>query len=158
MNIDSNFLTLRSYQDADAGEIFKLFYDTVHTINKFDYSDVELDAWASPSTDVSSWANKTLDNKTIVAVKGGKILGFGDIDMMGFIGHLYVHGDYVDLGIGTVIYDYLESSIKSNVYSTFASITSKNFFQNKGYKVERENTVERNGVLLTNYLMTKNKK
>lgn len=39
--------------------------------------------------------------------------------------------------------------------STFASVTARPFFERMGYGVKRENVVDRDGVSLVNYLMSK---
>ena len=44
---------------------------------------------------------------------------------------------------------------KEEYITVYASITAKPFFQNRGYMVQRQQQVERNGVWLTNYVMRK---
>jgi len=39
-----------------------------------------------------------------------------------------------------------------------ASITAKPFFEKRGYKVVKKQEAERNGILLTNYVMEKERK
>ena len=39
--------------------------------------------------------------------------------------------------------------------TTYASITAKAFFEKRGYKTVRKQQVERNGILLTNFVMEK---
>lgn len=34
---------LRKYKSSDCGEIIELFYNTVHSINKKDYTQIQLD-------------------------------------------------------------------------------------------------------------------
>ena len=40
---------------------------------------------------------------------------------------------------------------------THASITAKPFFEKRGYKVVKEQKIERQGIFLTNFLMKKGK-
>ncbi len=47
----------------------------------------------------------------------------------------------------------LEKAFDVDKISTQASITAKYFFEKRGYKVVKEQKVERKGVLLTNYVM-----
>ena len=49
----------------------------------------------------------------------------------------------------------LEHAANKVTITTYASITAKSFFEKRGYKVIKEQHVERKGVLLTNYLMEK---
>ncbi|MCL1074971.1 hypothetical protein [Shewanella dokdonensis] len=39
-------LKIRAYQQADADEIYRLFYHTVHIVNRRDYTLRQLAAWA----------------------------------------------------------------------------------------------------------------
>lgn len=40
---------------------------------------------------------------------------------------------------------------------THASITARTFFEGRGYKVVKEQQVERKGIFLTNYVMIKDR-
>ena len=44
-------MVLRKYATADCGELVRLFYETVHTINVADYTKEQLDAWAPENVD-----------------------------------------------------------------------------------------------------------
>ncbi len=44
-------MELRAYQPADLEEIYQLFYDTVHSVNRKDYGLEQLDAWAPRQMD-----------------------------------------------------------------------------------------------------------
>ena len=56
-----------------------------------------------------------------------------------------------------VLCDKLEAHVPGNI-RTHASITAKPFFQKRGYKVTKEQQVERQGILLTNFVMELEKK
>ena len=64
----------------------------------------------------------------------------------------FVRPDYQRMGIGTAICNKLEGAVQGNVF-THASITAKPFFEKRGYKVIKRQTVKRRGVLLTNFVM-----
>ena len=51
-----------------------------------------------------------------------------------------------------MICNQLEQSISGTI-TTHASITAKPFFEKRGYKVIKEQHVDRQGVLLTNFIM-----
>ena len=82
------------------------------------------------------------------------IVGFGDIDKDGYLDRLFVHADYQGKGIATAICNQLEQAVDGKI-TTYASITAKPFFEKRGYKVVKERQEERQGVLLTNYVMIK---
>ena len=147
-------MEIRPYNADDLVEIINLFRATIHLINIKDYTQEQVDAWAPDFIDKEKW-NKTLsEHHTFVAVNGDVIIGFGDIDDSGYLDRLYVHHDYQRRGVATLICTKLESMIDANLtIMTHASITAKPFFENRGYKVVKEQIVERNGVSLKNFIM-----
>lgn len=78
----------------------------------------------------------------------------GDIDKTGYLDRLFVHLGYQRKGIATAICNRLESAVQENIV-THASITARPFFEKRGYKVAREQQVERQGIFLTNFVMIK---
>lgn len=150
-------MELRDYNISDCETLAALFYDTVHTVSAGDYSKEQLDAWATGTVNLEAWNRSFLEHTTIIAVEDGRIAGFGDMDRTGYLDRLYVHKDYQKRGIATAICDRLEAAILTDSFCTHASITAKPFFEGRGYRVVREQTVERNGVLLTNYVMQRRK-
>lgn len=159
-------ITLRKYTPADCEKLAKLFYDTVHTCCVRDYTKTELNAWASGKVDCEAWNRSFKTHKTLVAEIDGNIVGFGDIDISygcsicssAYLDRLYVHKDYQRKGIGKAILSALEKYAEENavgVITTYASITALPFFEAMRYDCIRENTVIRDGVELTNYLMKK---
>ena len=57
--------------------------------------------------------------------------------------------------IASAICDELESSVRGKKITTHSSITAKAFFEHRGYRVIQKQTVIRNGISLTNYMMEK---
>lgn len=147
-------MQLRRYKQSDCRELAELFYNTVHTVNAADYNNEQLNAWATGHVDLEAWNKSLLEHYSIVAVDNGIIVGFGDIDQTGYLDRLYVHADYQGRGIATAICNKLEQSVSGKIV-THASVTAKPFFEKRGYKVIKEQSVERQGVFLTNYVMEK---
>lgn len=147
---------IRRYEPGDLWQVTALFYDTVHTVNAADYSPEQLDAWADGAPDLDRWNGSLLAHHSLVAVEGRDlIVGFGDIDGTGYLDRLYVHKDRQGLGIATALCDRLERAVDAPVLTTHASITARPFFEGRGYRVLREQRVERHGVRMTNYVMEK---
>ena len=147
-------MVIRKYESSDCKEMAELFFNTVHSVNVKDYTKQQLDAWASGQVDLEKWDQSFQEHFSIVAVENDIIVGFGDIDKTGYLDRLYVHKNYQGKGIATAICDQLESKVKENII-THASITAKPFFEKRGYKVVKEQQVERNGIFLKNYIMEK---
>ena len=147
-------MIIREYQSSDCRKLAELFYNTVHTINAKDYTKEQLDVWATGQVDLDKWNRMFQEHYSVVAVDNDMITGFGDIDKTGYLDHLFVHAEYQGRGIGTAICDHLEQAVQENII-THASITARPFFEKRGYKVVKEQQVERQGIFLTNYVMEK---
>ena len=74
-------MTIRRYMPSDCEWITKLFYDTVHTVNARDYTQEQLDAWATGKVDISEWHRSLSEHDTLVAVTDHLIVGFADMDL-----------------------------------------------------------------------------
>lgn len=155
-------MEIRSYRQEDIKVIAELFYNTVHSVNAADYTDEQLDAWADGNINLEAWDRSFRKHMTLVAVMdsdeeegNGQIVGFADMDSTGYLDRLYVHKDFQRCGIASALCDYLEQEVDAETITTHASITARPFFEKRGYKVVKEQQVERKGVLLTNYVMKK---
>lgn len=149
---------VRLYKPEDCKEIVELFYDTIHTVNLNDYSSAQLDAWAPKEIDMDVWDKSLSNNHTVVVEINGLIAGFGNMDNTGYFDRLFVHKDFQGQGIATTIANELEKYAKQNgimVITTQASITAKPFFEKRGYRVIKKQSVERKGQILTNFVMGK---
>ncbi len=147
-------MIIREYQPADCKEIIRLFYDTVHNVNAKDYTKEQLDVWASGKVEIEKWNQSLLEHYSLVALRNGMIVGFGDIDKSGYLDRLYVHKDYQGEGVASAICNKLEKMVQGKII-THASITAKPFFEKRGYKVVKEQQVKRKGIFLKNFIMEK---
>lgn len=146
---------IREYLPSDCKYLAELFYQTVHSINAKDYTDEQLNVWATGNVDLKEWNQSLSGHFSLVAIKDGIIAGFGDIDKTGYLDRLYVHKDYQNQGIATAICDKLEHAFGVSKITTHASITAKPFFLHRGYNIIREQQVIRADIPLTNYIMEK---
>ena len=150
-------VTLSPYQVGEARALTELFYDTVHTVCKGDYTPEQLAVWADGTADPERWEQSFLQHQTLVARVDGIVAGFADRDG-DYLDRLYVHKDVQRQGVATALADGLEQSARAEGHRkmvTHASITARPFFEKRGYQVVREQQVERKGLLLTNYVMEK---
>jgi len=147
-------MVIRKYQPSDGRVLAELFYNTVHTVNAKDYTKEQLDAWAPGTVDLEKWNRSFEEHYSLVAVDGGMVIGFGDMDPTGYLDRLYVHSEYQGKGVASAICRQLEQAVQGTVV-THASITARPFFEKRGYKVVKEQQVERRGIFLTNFVMEK---
>lgn len=156
-------IILRPYRPGDGPLLAALFYQTVHTVNARDYTPAQLEAWApspgapSPGTaDPAAWEQSFQGRRALVAEVEGQIAGFGDLDPeSGYLDRLYVHKDRQGQGVASALCAALEAASRAGKVYAYASLTARPFFLHRGYRVLRENQVERRGVALTNFLMEK---
>lgn len=147
-------MKIRKYQPSDCRELTELFYNTVHIVNAKDYTEEQLNVWASGKVDLEKWNQSLQEHFSIVAVDNETIVGFGDIDDTGYLDRLFVHAKYQRKGIATAICEQLEQAVPGKII-THASITARPFFEKRGYRIFKEQQVERQGVFLTNFVMIK---
>ena len=149
-------MIIRKYQPSDCKELTELFYNTVHNVNARDYTKEQLNVWATGQVDLKKWNESLQEHFSVVAVDDEIIVGFGDIDKTGYLDRLFVHTSYQRKGIATAICNQLEQAVQVDI-TTHASITAKPFFEKRGYKIVKEQQVERQGIFLTNFCMKKNR-
>jgi len=147
-------MVIREYQPLDCEVLAELFYNTVHTVNVKDYTKEQLDVWATGIVDLEKWNRSFEAHYSLVAIDDEVIVGFGDISKAGYLDRLFVHSDYQRKGIATAVCNQLEQAVQGRIV-THASITARPFFEKRGYRVIKEQQVERRGIFLTNFIMEK---
>ncbi|WP_278568394.1 GNAT family N-acetyltransferase [Amedibacillus dolichus] len=147
-------MIIRKYQASDCKELADLFYNTVHIVNAKDYTKEQLNVWATKQVDLEKWNKSLQEHFSVVALDNETIIGFGDIDKTGYLDRLFVHANYQKKGIATALCNQLEQAVQGDI-TTHAPITAKPFFEKRGYKLVKEQQIERQGIFLTNYVMIK---
>ena len=150
--------TIRDYDADDAPQIVRLFYETVCSVNRADYSEEQVRAWAPGVPDPEEWHARMADRRTLVAEEGGEVVGFAELEEDGHLDMLYVRGDSVGRGVGRRLYRAIEREARGRGLGqifTEASVTARPFFERQGFRMVRERTVVRRGVELTNFAMQK---
>jgi putative acetyltransferase len=155
-------MDIRKFTDSDINQIVSLFYETVHSVNKRDYSQEQIDAWAPKDEEtlkLNTWKDSMSQNVTYVAEIEGEIVGFSDMTHYGHLDRLYIHKDFQGQGIASALVNTLESEARGLgliEMDTEASITAKPFFERQGYRIIQSQVVERRSVKLINFKMVKN--
>lgn len=149
---------LRLYRAQDLEELIQLFYQTVHTVARKEYTQEEVDAWVpSPeSVDRAAWGESFSSHYTLVAEREGVLLGFGDMDQTGYLDRLYVHKDFQGQGVASAIVQALEGygeGLGVEKITVHASRIARPFFEKRGYRVRQAQRVIRRGVELENFAM-----
>ena len=158
--LETDPITVRRAGAEDAGEMLRLFVNTVHRVNRRDYSQPQVDAWASPEITVDAWAQRQQTRRVFVAEKNGQIVGFAELETNGHLDGFYCHHAFQRQGIGTALLRrVIEAATVLRIPCLFAdvSITARPFFERQGFVVVAAQNVVRHGVTFLNYRMTSGK-
>lgn len=151
-------ISIRKYRKTDAPAIANIYYNTIHTVNTKDYTEEQVNAWAPSDSvgDYSGWQKKLDNIRPFVAEIEGVVVGFVEFEPNGHIDCFYVHHEYQGKGIGsalmTAVFEKAEEDKINRIFAE-VSITAKPFFEAKGFKVVKEQTVILRGVELKNFVM-----
>ena len=151
-------ITIRPYQSEDLIPIVNLFETTVREINKKDYSPQQIQVWSQACQKFLRQPEFFSRLYTLVAVREGQIVGYGNMDTTGYLDLLFVHKDWQNHKVASAICDHLEaygSSLGVHEITVHASITAKPFFEKRNYVTIKENQAVLQGIALTNYYMAK---
>ena len=150
---------IRAALQSDAVELKKLFQNTVLAINRRDYSQAEVEDWASCGDDLSNIEDMIKTHYFIVAVnQQSEIVGFSSITPQGYLHSMFVHKDFQGEGIATILLNEIEQYAITNGImwiTSEVSLTARPFFEKKGYIVEEEQKRKANQLSLTNFWMAK---
>lgn len=145
--------------DTDKIELRSLYRNTVLTINRRDYSQEEVEDWASCGDDLSKIGEMIKTHYFIVAVDQlSQIVGFSSITPQGYLHSMFVHKDFQGKGVATILLKEIERyavSVGITRITSEVSITARPFFEKRGYVVEVEQKRRANQLCLTNYWMAK---
>ena len=154
----ANFI-IRAALQSDAVELKNLFQNTVLAINRRDYSQAEVEDWASCGDDLSNIEDMIKTHYFIVAVnQQSEIVGFSSITPQGYLHSMFVHKNFQGEGIATMLLNEIEQYAITNGIiriTSEVSLTARPFFEKKGYIVEEEQKRKANQLSLTNFWMAK---
>ena len=123
-------MIVRKYKETDCRETAALFYETVHNVNRRDYSRRQCEAWAPEKRNLTAWNERFLRHFSFVAVEDGKIIGFGDIDDDGYLDRLFVHKDHQRREAASALCRELEMPLLLSVFPLMLQSPPVRFLKN----------------------------
>lgn len=157
-NMNTNF-TIRVAQKSDTTELMNLFQNTILTINRRDYSQAEVEDWASCGVNSLKWEGMIETHYFIVALnRQSQIVGFSSITPQGYLHSMFVHKDFQNRGVATLLLEEIERYAAEHQIvriTSEVSITARPFFEKLGYQVEVEQKRKANQLTMTNLVMAK---
>lgn len=70
MEVTNVRMEIRKYQPSDCKTLTELFYHTVHTVNAKDYTEEQLNVWATKQMDLEKWNATAICDQLEQAVEG----------------------------------------------------------------------------------------
>lgn len=156
--MNSSSIIVRQFQPGDVEDICHLFYDTIHSINRRDYTNEQVNAWAPYRNSYSKWREKLDRTQPLIATICDKIVGFAELENNGHIDCFYIDKDFQKIGVGTKLLNAInQKAISSRMSRLHAevSITAKTFFEKHNFKLLSKQSVVVRSLELTNFLMEK---
>ena len=151
-------IIIKIAQESDIQNITKLFYETIQTVNRKDYTVEEIDDWSSWYSDIDKWKQKISEQFFIIAQLNNELVGFSSLTKDGYLDFMFVHKNHQRKGIAKKLYSKIEEKAleqKNNIISSEVSITAKSFFESIGFKVEKLQKKRSKNKELINFKMKK---
>ena len=151
-------LEIREATLEDLPEITTIFRDTIRAVNRKDYSDKQVEVWASGAEDTKKWQDRITKLYFLVAEMNNQIVGFSYLMNGNYLDGLFVHKDFQRQTIASKLLRIMESRVSMNGYDVIKSdisITALPFFDSHFYEVEKKQKKSMKGMVFENYIIYK---
>lgn len=151
-------LSIRLFQLEDAAALSALYAASVRALGARDYSDAQIEAWASLTPSAGSLVERMGDGRTRLVAVLDDIAGFIDVEADGHIDLLYVEPGAAGLGVARALLETAEAlaplSGAGRLHAE-ASETARPVFERLGYSVVARRDFEVAGVAIHNWAVEK---
>lgn len=151
-------MNIEKYKSQYVEELAQLFTNTIHKVNRKDYTKEQIESWAPTKIDYKKWENRFDKTKPYIVKSNNKIIGFFEFENNGHIDCFYVHHNYQRQGVGNIMMSkIIEIAEEKKLAEIFAevSVTAKLFFEKSSFIVQNKNIVKKDKIELVNYIMTR---
>lgn len=150
---------LRKLTEEDIPDLQILFRETVLHVNVRDYTREEVEDWASCGESAEHMKDLLARNDYVAALnERGEIIGFSSMNAEGYLHSLFVHKDYQQVGVGSLLLSAVEKKAREYGVAEITSevsLTARSFFEKRGYEVMKIQKRRANRLKLTNFVMCK---
>lgn len=150
-------ISLRPLALADAAVACAIFRAAVAATAPA-YDAAQRSAWAAGLPDEAAWRARLDGLEGLLALRGDRPVGFMALGAEGYLDLAFVAPEAARQGVGSALLAGIEEIVRARGITrmtTQASLVAKPFFARHGWQVETRQSVERQGVTLTNFRMWK---
>ena len=151
-------IKIRTATMDDLESVTSLFRETILRINSKDYSEKQVETWASRAEYTNKWRDRIRHQYFILAEKGQELLGFGSINRDGYLDTIFVHKDHQHEGVGALLLNKLLDNAREEGKTqviTEASLTARPFLEKHGFRTQRPQQKVLDGVVFVNFAMVR---
>ncbi|MDB5555681.1 MAG: yafP [Rhizobium sp.] len=152
----TDVIGLRRYVTTDLDGVIEVFQRAIREVACRDYDPAQVAAWSEVDRD--DWEPWRLTRPTWVAVRDEKIIGFSDLEVDGHLDMMFVHPEHQGIGVASMLLVTVEEAAwQQRLFRIFteASITARPFFEKRGFIVDSQQQVTKDGETLTSFRMSK---
>lgn len=147
---------IRRFIPGEEPALYEIYHSAIHLVACRDYTEAQLQAWASTGADAEVWAARIRGINPFVAVLEGKPVGYADVQQNGYIDHFFVSGRHPRQGIGSALMAVLEAEARGlgiTELTSHVSRTAQPFFERFGFHVVEQRMPVIRGIAIPNALM-----
>ncbi len=149
---------VRRFRAGEEETLRRLFFETIREVNRKDYTEEQVRAWAPENYDTRRWSARIRSLNPFICEIDGEIAGYADLQPSGYIDHFFVNRRFQRQGVGSTMLDRIEQEARATglkMLSAHVSITARPFFEHFGFEVVERQRVMINGVALDRFHMTR---
>lgn len=149
---------IRRFRPSEDRALFEIFHSAIHRVASRDYTPEQINAWAPVDLDQELWRHKISDIKPFVAEMNGRIVGYADVQLSGYIDHFFVSGYHQGQGVGRLLMSTIHNEATNlglTELTSNVSRTAQPFFEKFGFYIVEQQTPEVRGVVVPNARMRK---
>ncbi|WGT46624.1 GNAT family N-acetyltransferase [Tessaracoccus lacteus] len=144
-------IEITDYRPRDAALTRDLFQAAIRGTASRDYTPEQVAVW-SRVDDLGPWNDNRMKSHCLVARIGDEPAGFTEIDGDAYLNMMFVDPRFAGSGVATALLQAAISLVDPTVTVTaHASLTARQFFEARGFRVVAEHHPVIRGVQLTNF-------
>jgi len=151
-------MEVHDFRLGDEPALRVVFESAIHEVARRDYSQLQVDAWASRDYDVEAWAQRMRGIAPFVASLDGRIAGYADVQANGYVDHFYVASWAGGQGVGGRLMQRILTRAEELALAeltSHVSLTAQPFFAHFGFAVVEHRVFLVRGVEMRNAAMRK---